>query len=160
MQLWSLRAVNKASLKWWRTYTQPPIPLIDSTHPVGWAQWKNLEMKLLLIKFYFLYVLPIRSPLPSGTSLLPSWGPSRGNLFRERCHSTWSQWWLLSVITIPHICLFLYNGNLRPRILRLKVHKFATKVLNEGHPIILGLSDPFVTLELLPRRIFNSCEPM
>ena len=29
MQLWSLRAVNKASLKWWRTYTQPPIPLIE-----------------------------------------------------------------------------------------------------------------------------------
>ena len=67
---------------------------------------KNPWNETTFIIFYFLHVLAIRSPLPSGASLLPSWGPSRGNLFRERCHSTWSQWWLLSVITIPHLCLF------------------------------------------------------
>ena len=68
---------------------------------------KNPWNETTFIIFYFLHhVLAIRSPLPSGASLLPSRGPSRGNLFRERCHSTWSQWWLLSVITIPHLCLF------------------------------------------------------
>ena len=29
MQLWSLRAVNRAFWKWWRTDTHSPIPLID-----------------------------------------------------------------------------------------------------------------------------------
>ena len=32
--------LNRASLKWWRTHRQTPIPLIDSAHPVGWAEWK------------------------------------------------------------------------------------------------------------------------
>ena len=113
--------------------------------------------------FYFLHVLAIRSPLPSGASLLPSWGPSRGNLFREKCHSTWSQWWLPSVITIPHICLCLYNSwrkGSRYKFTYSSSYYMSSTILNEAHQIIWGLSDPFVTLELLPRRIFTSCEPM
>ena len=46
-----------SSLKWWlthiHTYTHTPFPLIDSAHPVGWAEWKNIKSKMMIKHYLF-----------------------------------------------------------------------------------------------------------
>ena len=44
--LWGLRAdimIIFEVMTDTKTHTQTPIPLIDSAHPVGWAEWKEMQ---------------------------------------------------------------------------------------------------------------------